>query len=120
MSFSMASQGRKFHGKYAKVLLMTSPPSLLLELARRYSWWSAPEETVVSNLPRLVAQVMEMGTWDDAHALLDSLGAEPFREVLRQPPPGTLSPKSWAFWHYRLGLGEAPEYPAGRKIPLEA
>lgn len=99
---------------------MISSPSPLAELARRYVWWSAPEETVATNLPRLVAQVMEMGTWEDAHALLDLLGQDAFVEVLRCPPVGVFSPKSWTFWHCRLGLGEPPEYPAGRRIPQDA
>ncbi|HEY3776818.1 MAG TPA: hypothetical protein VGL35_02040 [Rhizomicrobium sp.] len=93
------------------------PSSSLLRIARRYIWWSAPEETVSKNLPRLVAQVMELGTWEDSHELLGLLGREAFVDVLRHPPPGVFSPKSWSFWHYRLGLGAPPEYPRGRIIP---
>ena len=97
---------------------MEYPPHLL-EIARRYVWWSDPEQTLAENLPRLMAQVMEMGTWDHAHALLDVVGEEAFRKVLRHPPPGVFSPKSWVFWHRRLGLGEAPPLKTGREIPSE-
>ena len=92
----------------------------LERIARRYAWWSEPERTLTDNMPRLIAQVMEMGTWEDAHTLLDIVGQDAFRSVLRQPPPGVFSPKSWVFWHRRLGLGEAPELKSGRDIPSKA
>jgi hypothetical protein len=92
----------------------------LTQIARRYAWWSEPERTLADNMPRLVAQVMEMGTWEDAHALLDIVGAHAFRSVLHQPPPGVFSPKSWVFWHRRLGMGEAPELKSGREIPPQS
>jgi hypothetical protein len=89
----------------------------LVALAERYVWWSPSERTVAHNLPRLVAQVMELGTWEDAHALLRIVGREAFVAVLRSPPVGTFSPPSWTFWHRRLGLGEPPPLPAGRSLP---
>ena len=89
----------------------------LRELAGRYVWWSAPERTIAENLPRLIAQVMEMGTWEDSHELLALLGRDAFERVLRSPPSGILSPKSWVFWHYRLGLGEPRKSPPSRVIP---
>jgi hypothetical protein len=95
-------------------------PSRLIEIARRYVWWSTPEQTLADNLPRLVAQAMELGTWEDAHALLDMIGRDAFVDVLRHPPAGVFSPKSWSFWHHRLGLGEAPELETRRRLPAEA
>lgn len=96
---------------------MSFSSSLQLKLARRYIWWSSPEETMVSNLPRLIAQVMELGTWEDAHALLALVGLRAFVDVLRHPPPGVFSPRSWHFWHYRLGLGPPAGGPPQRRIP---
>jgi hypothetical protein len=86
----------------------------LAKIARRYAWWSEPKRTLAENMPRLIAQVMEMGTWEDAHDLLDIVGSDAFKNVLHHPPPGVFSPKSWVFWHRRLGLGEAPELPRRR------
>jgi hypothetical protein len=91
--------------------------SRLLALAQRYVWWSARETTLRDDLPRLVAQVMEMGTWEDAHELLRIVGPGAFADVLRAPPPGLFSPRSWAFWHIRLRLGEPPPLPRGRNLP---
>lgn len=81
----------------------------LLELAAKYVWWTSPEITVSDNVGKLVANVMELGTWDDAIALLETVGTDPFLEVLDAPPIGVISDKSLAFWHRRLGrAGAAP------------
>ncbi|HWE05877.1 MAG TPA: hypothetical protein VG274_04160 [Rhizomicrobium sp.] len=91
----------------------------LLELARRYVWWSPPDRFVSENRSRIIAQVMEIGTWEDAHALLNEVGRSAFVNVLRDPPPGGLSTRSQAFWHHRLGLGGAPGPKAARRIGPE-
>lgn len=87
------------------------------QLARRYMWWNAPA-AAMADRHRLVAQVMALGTWDDAHWLLRHLGPEAFLAVLRSPPPGVLSPRAWHFWHRRL-LNQSPvaELPPGRQLP---
>ncbi len=82
----------------------------LLELAAKYVWWTPPEITVSENIDKLVANVMELGTWDDAVGLLKTVGADPFLDVLKSPPAGIISNKSLAFWHHRLGQqGTAPK-----------
>jgi hypothetical protein len=92
----------------------------LRDLAARYAWWRAPE-AALADRRRFIAQVMELGTWDDAHALMAAWGADAFRAVLRDPPPGVLSPKAWRFWHLRL-LGAPPSSARapGRVIPATA
>lgn len=89
-------------------------------LARKYIWWTDPD-TTLSDLDRLIAQVMAEGTWQDAHRLLQRAGKERFLKVLRSPPPGVFSPKAWYFWHLRL-LGHPPEAPRPpvRQIPRSA
>lgn len=83
---------------------------LLLELAAKYVWWTSPELTVSQGIDKLVANVMELGTWDDAVALLKIVGTAPFLAVLNAPPVGIVSDKSLAFWHHRLGRdGAAPK-----------
>ena len=84
--------------------------SEMLSLAAKYVWWIRPEQVVANQLDRLTVNVMEMGTWEDANRLLSEVGPDRFISVLRSPPPGTISTKSLAFWHYRLGLpGEPPK-----------
>ena len=45
----------------------------LVRLARKYIWWTDPVEIITNNLPRLVASVMELGTWEDAEELRELL-----------------------------------------------
>ena len=81
----------------------------LLRLAAKYVWWTSPETTVSEGIDRLVANVMEIGTWDDAACLLEMVGVEVFLKILTAPPAGVISDKSLAFWHYRLGgKGQPP------------
>lgn len=93
---------------------MTTNRAELLRLAAKYVWWNPPEEVVAHQLDRLTVSVMEIGTWEDANALLDEIGPDPFVKVLKSPPPGTISAKSLAFWHYRLGLPGDPPKPSRR------
>ena len=75
----------------------------ILRLATKYVWWTAPEAVVLDGMPRLIASVMELGTWDDANDLIEIVGTDMFLAVLKSPPPGVLSDRSLAFWHCRLG-----------------
>ncbi|MTJ80507.1 MAG: hypothetical protein F8N37_05750 [Telmatospirillum sp.] len=82
----------------------------LLTLAARYVWWNPPEKVLSDQLDKLTVNVMEMGTWEDAGALLAEIGRDRFLAVLKAPPAGAISSKSLAFWHYRLGLpGDPPK-----------
>jgi hypothetical protein len=80
----------------------------LLALAAKYVWWNPPEVVVANQLDKLTANVMEMGTWEDANALLARIGPDRFLAILESPPPGGISSKSLAFWHHRFGLPGAP------------
>ena len=62
-----------------------------LWLAAKYVWWTPPDVVVSEGMPRLVASVMEMGTWEDAATLVECVGPDLFREVLRSPPAGIIS-----------------------------
>ena len=90
----------------------------LLTLAQRYVWFTPPDEVVDHNLRRLVAAVMEQGTYEDAHALLAHLGESAFIRALTDHPIGALSDKSLAFWHYRLRQPGTP--PRARRRGLVA
>jgi len=71
--------------------------------AAKYIWWKTPDEAV--RMPeRVVAQVMNIGDYDDVQALADTVGDDYLRYVIAHAEPGMFSPKSWTYWHYRLGL----------------
>lgn len=88
---------------------------LLREMARKYLWWLQPGEAATPDA--VIAQVMELGDYGDVLRLEAALGRERLAGALRSAPPGRLSPRSWAYWHYRLGLaapGRAPKPPRRR------
>jgi hypothetical protein len=78
----------------------------LLNLAGRYLWWEAPE-AALRRPRRVIAQVMELGTWEDVHDLLRVIGEEPFRDALLHAGPGWFEPRSWHYWWHRPGLVQA-------------
>jgi hypothetical protein len=82
--------------------------SEMLRLAAKYVWWTPPDIVVSEGMYGLVASVMEMGTWEDASALIEYVGIDAFRGVLKSPPAGVISNRSLAFWHYRLGGDGTP------------
>ena len=82
--------------------------SLLNHLASTYIWWKTPEEAL--RYPDLLlAQVMDIGTFEDIQNLVRLLGEERLASVLRHAEPGWFRPQSWAYWHYRLGLTQPSE-----------
>jgi len=91
--------------------------ALLEELARQYVWWKPAGEAVLYP-ERIVAQVMDIGDYDDVQRVSDELGDDFLRQVLRQAEIGQFTPRSWAYWHYRLGLAEPERVPPmpGRRI----
>lgn len=83
----------------------------LKPLASKYIWWKTPEEAVV--MPeRVIAQVMNIGDYADVQALVSHVGDEVLRDVLTHAEAGQFNERSWAYWHYRLGLSSVDHVPA--------
>lgn len=88
----------------------------LRHFAAKYIWWKAPEEAL-QQPERVVAQVMNIGDYDDVQILVSQADDDYLREVLVSAEIGQYSPRSWAYWHYRLGLavpGMVPPMPRRR------
>jgi len=84
--------------------------------AAKYIWWQTPEEAA-RRPRRVMAQVMDLGTFADVRSLEVAAGPDALAEVIRQAEPGWFSPRSWHFWHRRLGLlasGVVPAMPVRR------
>jgi len=88
----------------------------LKRLASKYIWWKTPEEAV--EMPeRVLSQVMNIGDYADVQWLASQVGEEVLRNVLAHAEAGQFNARSWAYWHYRLGLssvGRVPALPARR------
>lgn len=58
---------------------------------------------------------MDIGDHADVETLAALIGDEGLREIVRHAQPGQFRPRSWTYWHYRLGLssvGQVPPLPA--------
>jgi hypothetical protein len=83
----------------------------LKPFARKYIWWKSPDEAVA--MPeRVIAQVMNIGDYADVQLLVSEVGDEVLREVLAHAQAGQFNERSWAYWHYRLGLSNVGNVPA--------
>ncbi len=76
--------------------------------AARYVWWKTPTEALRAPA-RVIAQVMDIGDWDDVQDLARIVGEDALRAVLVQAEAGQFRPRSWAYWCYRLGLASPDE-----------
>lgn len=83
---------------------------MLKLLARRYIWWKPPDEAAREPL-RVIAQVMNLGDWDDANSMRQHLGDAALRDALLHAEAGQFNARSWTWWHYRLGLAEPGKVP---------
>ena len=83
----------------------------LKPLASKYIWWKTPDEAVATP-QRVIAQVMNIGDYTDVQALANQVGDDVLREVLKHAEAGQFSERSWAYWHYRLGLARVDQVPA--------
>lgn len=83
---------------------------LLTALAGKYVWWLSPAEAM-EYPARVVAQVMNIGLYEDACQMAKALGEDCLRAVLQHAEAGQFNARSWAFWHYRLGIAELDQVP---------
>jgi hypothetical protein len=78
--------------------------------ASKYIWWQPPD-VAVKDRHRVIAQVMNLGTFEDVQALRRQTGEKELKEVLRQAHPGEFSERSWNYWHLILGLSDLDAVP---------
>jgi hypothetical protein len=91
--------------------MIRSHQDTLKPFAKKYVWWKTPDEAVA--MPeRVIAQVMNIGDYADVQILAAQVGDDVLREVLMHAEAGQFNERSWAYWHYRLGLSDVDEVPA--------
>ena len=82
-------------------------------MAQKNVWWQPPEETLADR-KLFLAQIMTLGTVEDVRWMLAAASGDELRAVLRDPPVGVFNPRSWSFWHLRLGLNPVTALPVRR------
>ena len=60
---------------------------------------------------RVMAQVMNIGDYDDVQLLAKQVGNDVLREVIAHAEAGQFNERSWTYWHYRLGLAALEQVP---------
>lgn len=85
-------------------------PHGLEPFARKYIWWKTPEEAIAKP-ERVIAQVMNIGDYDDLQVLAEKVGDDVLRDVLTHAEAGEFDERSWTYWHYRLGLARLDHVP---------
>jgi len=96
-----------------------SRPALLAEFAARYIWW---RDAHGPSDDRVIAQVMNIGTWDDIRRLEAAYSAEELRGLMLRAAAGWISDRSWDFWRGRLlhgGVGPIPQAAPRRSFHAE-
>lgn len=75
----------------------------LKTIATKLIWWQTPEVSL-RDPRRLVAQVMNLGTWDDVKFAQNHFGLAAFRDALDHAQPGWFEQDSWVIWHNAFEL----------------
>ena len=73
----------------------------LANMADKYIWWKTTDE-VLGSPQRVLAQIMNIGTWNDTCVLVQLFSSKELKEVLENASAGYFRARSWHFWCYRL------------------
>jgi hypothetical protein len=87
--------------------------ALLSDLERKYFWWE-PVGGASRSPARIVAQAMNMASFEDMRRIEHELGPDALLETMLAAQPGWLDERSWEFWRGRLAFA------TGRAVPEEA
>ena len=94
------------------------PADLATELERRFFWWE-PVGLQPRSHARILAQAMDLASFDDVRNLEKSLGPYRLVEAILKAEPGWISERSWELWRGRLALATGrvmPEAPPRRSF----
>jgi hypothetical protein len=80
---------------------------------RKYLWWK-PSGGQPHSTDRIIAQTMNLGTYDDILLLEQTVGRVRLVEIMLHAEPGWINDRSWEFWRGRLSFA------TGAAIPNEA
>jgi hypothetical protein len=87
--------------------------SRIAEFGRKYLWWEPVGDGPHSD-DRILAQTMNLGTFDDIVELEATIDVARLVDIMKCAEPGWFSDRSWEFWRGRLSLA------TGEALPDEA
>jgi hypothetical protein len=84
--------------------------AVIAEFGRKYLWWE-PVGGQPHSDDRIIAQTMNLGTYDDILVLEQTVGKSRLVEIMLRAQPGWISDRSWEFWRGRLLFATGAEIP---------
>lgn len=96
-------------------LPLLPPTAPLRRVAARVIWFESADDAL-SDAPRFVAYTMTYGTHREMNVVRQYLSDDDLRAALALAPAGIFDPRSWAYWHARLGIFDPPPMPE-RTLP---
>ena len=82
----------------------------IAEFGRKYLWWEPVGDRPHSE-DRIIAQTMNLGTYDDILLLEQTVGSARLVEIMLHAEPGWISDRSWEFWRGRLSFATGAAIP---------
>ncbi len=79
-------------------------------LAKKYVWWEPPA-WAYKHSDVFLANVMNLGNWDDIQVLRQAVGDDTLKIVLSDPPTGYFNYRSWDYWHVKFDILPIPPLP---------
>ena len=80
------------------------------DVARRVIWFQPPQHAIADPV-RFAAYALTYGTHEDMKVLRRHWSDDDLREALAKAPPGIIDPRSWTYWHLKLGQHPPPPMP---------
>ena len=94
------------------------PNTFASELERKFFWWE-PIGPHPRSVTRILAQAMNLASFEDIQRLEDVVGPQGLVDVMLEAEPGWISERSWELWRGRLQLATGmsiPEMPPRRSF----
>jgi hypothetical protein len=82
----------------------------IAEFGRKYLWWK-PVGGQPHSEDRIIAQTMNLGTYDDILVLEQTVGKSRLVEIMLRAQPGWINDRSWEFWRGRLSFATGAAIP---------
>src|ERR1700676_1106612 len=84
--------------------------TMIAEFDRKYLWWR-PVDGGSRSEDRIIAQTMNLGTYDDILLLEETVGRTRLVGIMLHAEPGWISDRSWEFWRGRLSFATSAAIP---------
>lgn len=97
-------------GYYGPMITNDISREAIAEFGRKYLWWEPIGDQPHSE-DRIIAQTMNLGTYDDILLLEQTVGRPRLVEIMLHAEPGWINGRSWEFWRGRLSLATGAAIP---------